>query len=86
MLSFPVRGQAIQNAKIALLSIAVFAPSAAIMIGNSYLSKHFKERNWCVWSDAPWLCTCCTSVDHQNILAAPALVINSVEVVTLACF
>ena len=38
--------QALANAKIALLSTAVFAPAAAGMIGNAFLSKHFKERNF----------------------------------------
>ena len=38
--------QALANAKIALISTAVFAPAAAGMIGNAFLSKHFKERNF----------------------------------------
>ena len=41
-----VAPQALANAKIALLSTAVFAPAAAGMIGNAFLSKHFKERNF----------------------------------------
>ena len=46
MLTCSLGSQALANAKIALLSVAVFAPAAAVMIGNSYLSKHFKERNF----------------------------------------
>lgn len=46
MLTCSAGCQALANAKIALLSVAVFAPAAAVMIGNSYMSKHFKERNF----------------------------------------
>ena len=46
LLTPSVGPQALANAKIALLSIAVFAPAAVVMIGNSFLSKHFKERNF----------------------------------------
>ena len=38
--------QAWHNAKIALITVTLYAPAAIAMLGAGWSSKHFKERRW----------------------------------------
>ena len=38
--------QAWHNAKIALITVTLYAPTAMAMLGAGWSSRHFKERRW----------------------------------------